>query len=147
MKTIAKKKKAILPKIGRKYVKSQFEFDVYKGLKNLLPRGADLDYESEKLTYTITSEYIPDFIITYRDGRKLYIEAKGNGRAFDNKVRQKLIAVKEQHPDIDLKIVFYSNGKIGPKRKDGSFRKQEDWAKQHGFDFAIGIIPKEWLGG
>src|SRR5690606_12161179 len=114
-------------------------------IKNLLPRGATVEYESERLPYSIISDYNPDFVITKHDGTKIYIEAKGNGRAFDAKVRQKMIAVKEQHPSCDIRILFYSDGKIGPKRKDGSFRRQSDWAKQHGFVFAIRNLPKEWF--
>lgn len=54
-------------------------------------------------------------------------------------------AVKEQNPDLDLRIIFYSDGKIGPKRKDGSFRRQSDWAKANGFPFAIRNVPKDWF--
>lgn len=142
---MARKKKQTFPKIGKKYCRSNFEFQVYKGLKNLLPRGAKLDYETEKLTYTITSEYTPDFVITKKNGEKIYIEAKGNGRQFDHQVQKKMIAVKEQHPELDIRIVFYGDGKIGPTRKDGSFRKQSDWATKHGFIFAIREIPLDWF--
>ncbi len=136
-----------MPKIGKRVVKSQFEFDVWKALKHELPRGANLDYETEKLEYTITSEYIPDFVISFKDGRKIYIEAKGNGRAFDGKVRQKMIAVKAAHPELDIRILFYSDGKIGPTRKDGTFMRQSDWAVKNKFPFAIRQIPKDWFKG
>lgn len=142
---ISKKKKVALPKIGRKTVKSNFEYEVWKALKHELPRGADLAYEEEELEYSITSNYLPDFIITKRSGEKIYIEAKGNGRSFDNKVRQKLIAVRDQHPGIDLRIVFFSDGKIGSIRKDSTYRRQSDWAVQHKFQFAIRNIPKGWF--
>lgn len=58
-----------------------------------------------------------------------------------------MIAVKEQYPDIDFCIVFHRDGKIGPKRKDGSFMKQSDWAIKNGFKFCIGKenIPMEWF--
>ena len=56
-----------------------------------------------------------------------------------------MIAVKEQHPDIDLRILFYSDGKVGSKRKDGSFLKQSDWATKHGFKYAIRTVPEEWF--
>lgn len=49
-----------------------------------------------------------------------------------------MIAVKEQYPDIEFFIVFHRDGKIGPKRKDGSFMKQSDWATKNGFRFCIG---------
>lgn len=58
-----------------------------------------------------------------------------------------MISVKEQYPDIDFCIVFHRDGKIGPKRKDGSFMKQSDWATKNGFKFCIGKenIPTEWF--
>lgn len=75
----------------------------------------------------------------------MWIEAKGNGRQFDNSVRQKMINVRDQHPEIDLRIVFYNDGKIGPKRKDGTYMKQSDWAVKNKFQFAIREIPQEWF--
>lgn len=56
-----------------------------------------------------------------------------------------MIAVKKFHPDKDIRIVFYSDGKIGPVRKNGTFRRQSDWAKDNGFIFAIRVVPEEWF--
>jgi len=139
------RKKKVYPKIGRKVVRSDFEYTVYKKLKDLLPKGAVLEYEPEKLTYTITAEYTPDFVVTFKDGSKMYIEAKGNGRQFDHVVKKKMVAVKEQHPDKDIRIVFYRDGKVGQTRKNGSFMKQSDWAVKNGYTFSISDIPEEWL--
>lgn len=107
--------------------------------------GIDFGYETEKLEYTVTGRYIPDFIITTKSANKIYVETKGNGRSFDGPSRRKLLAVKSQHPEIDIRIVFYSDGKIGPKRKDGTCLRQSDWAIKHGFQYAIREIPDEWL--
>ena len=137
-------KKAKL-KIGKKVVKSDFEFQVYKALKNRLPRGATIEYETEKLKYVIEAEYTPDFVITFKDGTKLYVEAKGNGRQFDYSVQRKMRAVKDQHPDKDIRIVFYRDGKVGNKRKDGSFTKQSDWANKNGYKYSISEIPEDWF--
>lgn len=136
------KKKKPLNKIGKRVVKNDFEYKTYQVLKG---STKSVDYESERFDYTTQHTYLPDFKITTRRGKVIFIETKGNGRAFDHSVRVKMIAVKEQHPDIDLRILFYSDGKIGPKRKDGSFLKQSDWATKHGFTFAIRDIPEEWL--
>lgn len=106
--------------------------------------GIEFTYESERLEYTVSGKYIPDFIIQTKSG-KIYVETKGNGRSFDGPSRRKLIAVKTQHPDIDLRIVFYSNGNIGPRRKDGSRLTQGEWATKHGFIYAIREIPQDWL--
>ncbi len=104
-----------------------------------------LEYESEKFRYTTEHNYLPDFKITTKKGTTFYLETKGNGRAFDHSVRVKMINVRDQHPELDIRILFYSDGKIGPKRKDGSFMKQSDWAQKNKFQFAIREIPEEWL--
>lgn len=135
------RKKGKPPKIGGKYCRSQFEYDVYKALKNVMPKRAVIEYEEDKLEYTVTKNYIPDFTITKKDGTIIYIEAKGLGRAFDYQNRVKMEAVKEQHPDKDIRIVFYSDR---PLRKGGKMRPS-DWAKQNGFIFSIGEIPEEWF--
>lgn len=138
-----------LPKIGKRTVKNPEEYKCYQHLLEILPKGLRVEYETETLDYITKHTYRPDYPIVYTkgDGTKLYIEYKGNGRAFDNAVRQKMIAVKEQYPQYDFCIVFHSDGKIGPKRKDGSFMKQSDWAKKHGFKFCIGRqnIPLDWF--
>ena len=113
--------------------------------ESLTKRGIRFDYESEKLDYTVEAKYIPDFILITMGGRKIYVETKGNGRSFDSPARRKLIAVHKQHPEKDIRIVFYSNGKCGPKRKDGTFMRQGDWADKHGFIWAIKEIPEEWI--
>lgn len=111
----------------------------------LTAKGIQFEYETEKLDYTINAQYVPDFILRTRSGKKVYIETKGNGRSFDGASRRKLIAVKQNHPDKDIRIVFYSDGKIGPKRKDGTHLKQSDWAIKYGFEYAIRDIPESWL--
>lgn len=135
------KRKNKLPKIGKKQCRSQFEYNVYKGLTHCLPRGATLTYETDELDYVLYKTYIPDFTIKTKDGRIIYVEAKGLGRAFDYSVRQKMIAVKENHPDKDIRIVFMSDK---PFRKGGTMRPS-DWAQKHNFTFAIGEIPEDWF--
>ena len=108
-------------------------------------RGTKFGYETERIGYTVSGKYTPDFIVTTVGGNRIYIETKGNGRSFDGASRRKLIAVKEQHPELEIKLLFYSDGVIGPKRKDGTRMLQSDWSKKHGFDYAIKEIPDRWL--
>lgn len=134
-----------LPKVGKRTLKNAFELEIYKGLKNLLHPKAKLEYETEKIPYTIEHVYEPDFPITRPDGTKLYIEAKGNGRAWTSQVQRKMLEVRRQNPELDIRIIFYSDGSMGQRRKNGSFKRQSDWATEHGFKFSIRKIPKEWL--
>lgn len=111
----------------------------------LSDRDVEFSYETDRLPYTVMGNYIPDFKLRTTSGNTIYVETKGNGRSFDGPSRRKLRAVQEQHPEIDLRIVFYTNGKCGPKRKDGTYMRQSDWAERYGFRYAIREIPEEWL--
>jgi hypothetical protein len=113
--------------------------------QTILGNVKEVEYETEKFNYTTSHTYLPDFKIKTKTGKIFYVEAKGNGRAFDPTVRTKMINVRDQNPDIDIRIVFYSDGKIGPKRKDGTCLKQSDWATKNNFKFAIKHIPQEWF--
>lgn len=107
-----------------------------KGLKGA--RKFQIGYETEKLPYTIHANYVPDFVLEFKDGRKLYIETKGY---FDDQARKKMEAVKKDHPDIDLRIVFERDNPIRKRAKS----RYSDWATKHGYVFAIGAVPEEWL--
>lgn len=113
--------------------------------EQLTDKSVEFSYETERIRYTVEGNYIPDFKIRTATGKTIYVETKGNGRSFDGQARRKLRAVQEQHPDIDLRIVFYTDGKCGPKRKDGTYMRQMEWAAKYGFKAAVMDIPQEWL--
>lgn len=127
--------------MGRKY---RNKFEIVTG-ESLERNSIKFEYETERLPYTIEANYIPDFILHTRSGRKIYIETKGNGRSFDGASRRKLIAVRSQHPEKDIRIVFWGDGKFGATRKDGTRQTQSGWAHKNGFKYAIKTIPEEWL--
>ena len=92
-------------------------------------------YESEKLPYLIEANYIPDFKVG-----DIYLEAKGY---FPPEQRRKMKAVKEAHPDLDIRIIFQSpNNKIS-KRSKTTYAK---WAEKNGFPWcAYYAIAVDWL--
>lgn len=100
-------------------------------LRDLNRSGLDVKYEGEKLPYTITANYYPDYIVTLKGGKKIYIEAKGH---FRREAKTKMAAVKRDWPDLDIRFVFY--------RFD---RTNIRWAVKHKYPYAIGQIPQEWL--
>lgn len=142
-----KRRKQQIKKIDGKFVKSNFEYEMYLKLKELLPKGATIGYEVDKIPYVIEHVYIPDFTIEFKDGRKLYIETKGNGRQFDGHTRQKMVAVKDQNPELDLRIIFFADGRIGgsKRRKSGEYYRQSDWAKKNNFMFTIREVLEDWF--
>lgn len=128
------------PKIGKKVCRSQFEYTVYKALRNATPSKSSIFYEMDPLPYVIEKNYIPDFTIDLKDGRRIYVEAKGR---FAYEDRVKMEAVKKTNPDLDIRIVFQSDAP-GVIRKGGKLRPT-DWAKRHGFPCAVGEIPQTWF--
>lgn len=102
------------------------------------------EYEKLKVPFTQPEQqrvYIPDFVL--KKGKKVLcvIEAKGK---LDSDGRKKLLWVKEQNPNLNLKILFQrANNKI----RKGSKVTYADWATKHGFeyaDFEKGGIPAKW---
>lgn len=117
--------------------KSRLENTVWKQLPHKR-KGFKFAYESEKLIYVTQRRYIPDIVVKKPNGEKFYIEIKGWFRSED---RTKMIAAKAFNPDLDIRIVFASDS---PLRK-GSNKRYSDWCKKHGFQYAIGEVPKEWF--
>lgn len=121
--------------------RSRFEAQVFK---QIAESGVAIDYESnyEPLRFKVKipariGHYTPDLV--WPD-RKIAIETKG--RFDDAASRQKLILFGEQHPEWDIRILF-QRAKV-PLYK-GSKTTQEKWAEDHGFRWAVGEMPAEWL--
>ncbi len=110
-------------------VRNKFEDRIYLFLKK---KRVKFKYESEKIPYVIAGHYIPDFILDTPLG-KVYIETKGYLRP---EHKRKMAAVKRQHPELDLRILFYSHND-----------KNIKWAEKNGLKYAISEIPPEWLKG
>lgn len=108
-------------------MRNKFEKRINRQLKRAKVR---FGYETDRIQYVLVRSYIPDFIIETDCGRR-YVECKGWLRPED---KSKLLAVKAQVPNIDLRILFYARNK-----------KNIKWAEKHGFVYAFEKIPKEWL--
>ena len=115
--------------MAKSTTKNKFEKDVEDQLK---ASGLKFKYEHEKINYILACSYTPDFVVETPTG-KLYIEAKGYLRP---EHKRKMCAVKRQHPNYDIRMLFYS-------------RKEEDirWAERNSFRYSIKTIPQEWLDG
>ena len=106
-----------------------FESKLYHTLKR---HKVKFEYEGEKIAYVLARHYIPDFIVHTHVG-KVYIEAKGQLRPED---KTKLRAVKKQHPELDIRLLFYASNKNYIR-----------WAEKNGFRWAVNSIPRDWLKG
>jgi len=98
--------------------------------------GLDFAYEEGQVEYILTHFYKPDWKI----GKANYvIETKG---IFDQEDRRKHLAIKKQHPELDIRFVFYADNKL----YKGAKSRYSDWCKKHGFKYSVGLgIPEEWL--
>ena len=132
---------------GTEY-RSKFEVSVAKSLRK---RKMKFSYESVSYPYrerlkqakcancgcseSYTNHwYTPDFFLD----NGIIVEAKG---LFTTGNRKTMLAVQEQHLDLDLRLLFMRNNKIHRKSK----MRYVDWAENNGFICAVGEIPKDWL--
>ena len=113
--------------------RSKLEERVATLLKEL---GISYEYESTQVPYTIQHNYTPDFMLP----NHVYLETKGYWDAAD---RRKVLAVKRDNPDIDLRMVFQSPYNTISKKSKTTYAK---WCDKHDIPWtAYHEIPMEWL--
>ena len=94
------------------------------------------DYETVKLNYTVQAVYKPDFILP----NGVMLEAKGYFRPED---RRKMLCIKKQHPDLDIRLVFQAPNNTITKQSKTTYSM---WAEKHGFLWCPSYnIPIEWF--
>ena len=91
-----------------------------------------LKVEWEDLRYRT---YTPDFVLD----NGIIIETKG---IFDSADRRKHREIQRQHPELDIRFVF-SNANA--KLYKGAKSRYCNWCEQHKFQWALRVIPEEWL--
>lgn len=98
--------------------------------------GVEHTYEKRRIPYTPkVREYVADFSLE----SGMILECKGLLSMAD---RLKLAQVKQQHPYLDIRIVFVNSR---AKINRASRITYAAWATRMGFPFADGCIPAEWL--
>lgn len=104
--------------------------------------GAQYGYENLTIHYLdkpMKRTYKPDFIFKKHNGEYLIVETKGRWEAAD---RKKHLAIKEQHPYLDIRFVFSNkNAKI----TKGSKTTHAMYCDKHGWKWSHKSIPQEWL--
>lgn len=113
-------------------MRSGFERTLAAQLKKA---GMSFEYETLKVPYILEGTYNPDFILA----NGIIIEAKG---VLDQACRRKMIAVKKQNPDLDVRFVFMRASNLVTKNSKTTYGM---WAEKHGFPWADGLIPQEWF--
>ena len=95
------------------------------------------DYEKLKIEWEDLAyrTYTPDFVLD----NGIIIETKGMFTAAD---RRKHLAIKKQHPKLDIRFVFENSRR---KLRKGAKSTYAEWCVKHGFKYYDRIIPEDWL--
>ena len=102
----------------------------------MIDLGVKYEYESCKIPYVIHHKYCPDFILP----NGIYLECKGLWEPED---RRKILAVIQQHPEIDLRMVFQSPYNKISKRSKTTYAK---FCDKHSIPWChYASIPAEWF--
>ena len=115
--------------------RSGFEHKISEQLNSL---EIDPQYEKTVVKYTVPareSKYTVDF--TLPNG--ILIETKGRWVAQD---RKKHILVKQQHPELDIRIIFQSAKSRISKASSTTYA---DYCDKHGIKWAEKVVPTEWI--
>ncbi len=95
----------------------------------------NFSYETLRLPYTVERVYTPDFILP----NGVIVEAKGFWEPSD---RTKHLAVREAHPDADIRFCFLNaNNKLSKKSKT----TYAAWCDKKGFLWCEKVIPSSWI--
>ncbi|ANY29174.1 endonuclease [Pseudomonas phage UNO-SLW1] len=100
--------------------------------------GVEPGFETHYLNYVVperTAKYNPDLFLP----NGIIVETKG---IFETADRQKHLLVREQYPELDIRLVFSSSKS---KIYSGSKTTYGDWCEKHGIIYADKLIPASWL--
>lgn len=112
--------------------RSSFEERIAKALSK---ENIPYLYEANGYNYQLLSKYTPDFFLA----NGVILEVKGFFKPTD---RRKMLAVKEQHPDLDIRFVFQRNNTLSKNSKT----TYGDWCDKHGFLWCVyPHVPTDWL--
>jgi len=116
--------------------RSIFEFHISLDLKE---KEAGYKYEDLKIKFEQPAKirtYITDFVLD----NGIIVEAKG---FLDQADRDKMVWIKEQNPDLDVRFLFQNAKNTITKVSKTTYG---DWATKKGFIWAEGNkIPQEWI--
>lgn len=106
--------------------------------KQLKGKNVKFDYERWRVPYIIPASnhtYCPDFLLP----NGIFVETKG---LWDSDDRKKHLLIREQYPELDIRLVFSSSRS---KLYKGSPTSYGEWCEKHNIPFADKLIPLAWL--
>ena len=95
------------------------------------------EYESIKIEWEDLAyrTYTPDFILS----NGIIVETKGMFTAMD---RRKHLAIKKQHPKLDIRFIFENSKR---RLRKGAKSTYAQWCDRYGFEYDNRVIPQAWL--
>ncbi len=123
----------------RKHKKSRYRSGLEDRIaKELEDQKVKYYYETEVIQY-VKPETSHKYTLDFKLNNGVLIETKGY---FDAEDRKKHLCIKASNPSKDIRFVFQnSNNKI----RKGSKTTYAMWCDKHGFKWAQGSVPKEWI--
>ena len=119
-------------------LKGGLEPRVYDKLLTFKDKNFVVEYETEKLEYSIPGNYCPDFPLTV-DGHKVYLEVKGY---FDDQALKKMDAVTKAYPELDIRMVFEKDNKLSRRKR----KKYSDWCNERNIPWILlKNLTKDWI--
>lgn len=129
-------------------VRSKLEMLV---LTDLVNKGVDFEYEAESYVWLeklprafcaacgekavfVERSYTPDVFLS----NGIIVEVKGIFTSHDRKIAA---AMQEQHPNLDIRMVFQRDNKLSRS----SSTRYSTWCEKKGIKCAIAKIPEEWV--
>lgn len=104
--------------------------------QDLDAHGVSWEYENIVIDWEPNpKKYVPDFELE----NGIILECKGK---FDADDRAKHLAVKAQHPELDVRIVFQN---AYNKLRKGAKMTYAEWCDKNDIKWAHKRVPKEWL--
>ena len=95
------------------------------------------EYECTKVPYVIEHTYTPDFYLPHKE---IYLETKGYWDAED---RRKIRNVKQQHPELDIRMVFQAPYNTISRKSKCTYAQ---WCEKHDIKWtSFAEIPLSWL--
>ena len=98
-----------------------------------LPRAQCTHCGSKKSCF-VERSYTPDFFLP----NGVILEVKGKFTSRDRKIAA---AMKEQYPDLDIRMVFEKDNWLNKNHKN----RYSDWCKSKGIDYCLMKVPESWL--
>lgn len=116
----------------------------------------DFQYESRTFDYLVQSrnwvicpscgpikgQIVRKYLVDFELKNEIFLETKGR---LTDKDRSKLLSVKKQHPELDLRLVFQRDNLIKSRAARDNNIRYSEWATKNKFPNCVGEIPEQWL--